>query len=261
MTVGERAGLRAYAKSLQPGEATIETDWATYYGLMTQASDRSPPRSAKLNLIHVPCTKLGKTEFKELVHLQGSIRKGDDKKAEAALDGFRTNQQILDDTLKLAGHRHQQHRGGAQERRDQRGRDRSARRSTTRSKRCSGSPARRPRTTTCSSSPMICSPASCSSRAAGGSILPYGAPFKRRHQACGESHGRRYSETRPRADSSRRCAAPGRPGHARRPIGAISTSRRSGSRARSGRTNPDIPGAAPVPRPHRRPVCRASFRT
>ena len=122
MTVGERAGLRAYAKSLQPGEATIETDWETDDGLMTQASDRSPPRSAKLNLI-MYLHKVGKTEFKELVHLQGSIRKGDDKKAEAALDGFRTNQQILDDTLKLAGHRHQQHRGGAQERRDQRGRD------------------------------------------------------------------------------------------------------------------------------------------
>lgn len=100
MTVGERAGLRAYAKSLQPGESAIETDLVAYYNLQRLASD-DPESFKKLNLttyLH----KLGKTEFKEIVNLQSDMRAAKPK-AEAALDGFRTNQQILDDTLQLAG--------------------------------------------------------------------------------------------------------------------------------------------------------------
>jgi hypothetical protein len=95
-----RSALRSYAEHLAKGEP-VKTDLPTYYALMEQAST-DPTTFLGQNLLNYR-HKLDETEFKQMAALQASLRKGDRKAADDALDGFRTNQQIVDDTLRLAG--------------------------------------------------------------------------------------------------------------------------------------------------------------
>ncbi len=101
LSVTERTSLEQYAKRKAKGDAE-KTDWATYYELMSLGSSQDTREAfARTNLLEYK-HKLGNTEFKQLTDLQASIRKGDGK-ADEKLDGFRTNQQIVDDTLRQAG--------------------------------------------------------------------------------------------------------------------------------------------------------------
>lgn len=98
LNVGERTTLESYAKRKQAGP--IQTDWRTYYGLMTAASD-DPKNFGKANILSY-MDKLGAAEFKQLTEIQAGIRKGEDK-VHPDIDGFRTNTQIFNDTLTQSG--------------------------------------------------------------------------------------------------------------------------------------------------------------
>jgi hypothetical protein len=95
-----RESLRSYATKLAKGEP-VETHLPTYYALMRQAGE-DPVTFANQPLLDYR-GKLDEPEFKQLAALQLSLRNGDRKQADAALDGFRTNQQIVDDTLREVG--------------------------------------------------------------------------------------------------------------------------------------------------------------
>lgn len=88
--------LRNYANAIARG-VPIETDLPTYYTLMTTAGN-DPTEFAKMNLLQWK-DKLGETELKQLANLQLSIKAGNAKQADKDLAGFRTNTQILDDSL------------------------------------------------------------------------------------------------------------------------------------------------------------------
>lgn len=92
----QRSALRSYANALARG-TPIETDLATYYGLMRKAGD-DPEAFVKENLLNYRAT-IGETEFKQLANLQLALRQGDTKKAAAELSGFQTKSEILDGTL------------------------------------------------------------------------------------------------------------------------------------------------------------------
>lgn len=100
-TVGERAQLKEYAKQRAKGEP-VATDWATYYDLESLASsDATRDRFLRTNLLGYRA-RLGDTEFKQLVDLQASLRRGDEKAA-ATLGGIRTTQQVVSDGLAAVG--------------------------------------------------------------------------------------------------------------------------------------------------------------
>ena len=78
---------------------SLETDWGEYYNLKTMAaSPELRDKFMKTDLMEYR-PKLGDSEFKELVNAQNDARKGDT----TALDGFRTDQQIVNDALSEAG--------------------------------------------------------------------------------------------------------------------------------------------------------------
>lgn len=92
-----RSAARSYADHLAKGVA-VETDFPTYYGLMQKAANE-PEAFATENLLKYRAT-IGDTELKQLTTMQGAIVKGEHAKADAAgLSGFRTNDQILTDSL------------------------------------------------------------------------------------------------------------------------------------------------------------------
>ena len=79
-------------------EEDINTNWTTYYDLKTMASsDATSNQFLKTNLLEYR-DRLGETEFKEMVSIQTSMRKGDDKD----IAGFRTAKQVVDDSLSAA---------------------------------------------------------------------------------------------------------------------------------------------------------------
>lgn len=92
--VSERAELTRYAKR-NDDEAGVKTDLGLYYKLMTDAST-DPEAFAKVNLLE-NISRIGKTEFKQLVELQSAYRKGEREKASKGLEGFRTNSQVWAD--------------------------------------------------------------------------------------------------------------------------------------------------------------------
>ncbi len=100
-SLSERSALKNYARARREG-IEPETKWDLYYDLKTQAS--TPALRSKFlqtNLYeHRP--DFANAEFKELVNLQTSLRSGDDKAAKD-LDGFRTDQMIVNDALRAAG--------------------------------------------------------------------------------------------------------------------------------------------------------------
>jgi hypothetical protein len=104
LTLQAHNAIDARAKQLKGGiEPT--TDWAQYYNLKSIASvPETRNKFLQMNLLSVRPT-LADPEFKELVHLQSSLRQGDDK-ADKLLDGFRSDSQIVQDTLTNAGIKH-----------------------------------------------------------------------------------------------------------------------------------------------------------
>lgn len=74
----------------------IKTNWESYYKLKTMAASDSSQFTGTNLLEHRD--KLGDPEFKELVSIQTSLKKGDDKD----IAGFRTAKQVVDDSLAAA---------------------------------------------------------------------------------------------------------------------------------------------------------------
>lgn len=97
MTGGERTSAMEYATRLAKG-VKVETDFPTYYALMQKAATQ-PEQFATESLLKYRAS-IGDTELKQLTEMQNAIVKGDRAKADAAgLAGFRTNDQILTDSL------------------------------------------------------------------------------------------------------------------------------------------------------------------
>lgn len=94
-----RTALRAYAKAVSRGE-TVETDLETYYGLIRMSNEELK----KVNLIGLK-DKLSPTDWKKWADIQGGLRggRGDGSVKSPVLDGYRTDQQIVNDVLSAAG--------------------------------------------------------------------------------------------------------------------------------------------------------------
>lgn len=99
LSIGQKSALEQYAKRNQTGDD--ETDPGTYYTLMQEAAD-DPTKFSKRNILE-SVHKLSKTDFKRIVDLQSNMRSGNREAAAKEIDGFRTNAQIFNDTLTMAG--------------------------------------------------------------------------------------------------------------------------------------------------------------
>lgn len=93
-----RNAIDSRAKQLREGK-NATTDWEEYYNLKSMASSSATrDEFLKINLmIYRP--KMADAEFKQLVDLQTSLRKGDEKQ----LNGYRTTNQIVSQTLRSIG--------------------------------------------------------------------------------------------------------------------------------------------------------------
>jgi hypothetical protein len=101
MTGSERTSAMEYATRLAKG-VKVETDFPTYYSLMQKAAQQ-PEQFATESLLKYRAS-IGDTELKQLTEMQNAIVKGEHAKAEAAgLAGWRTNEQILTDSLAQYG--------------------------------------------------------------------------------------------------------------------------------------------------------------
>lgn len=97
---GHGSALRAYAKQRASG-AEPETNYAVYYGYLQMASNE-PANFVKTNLLgnrH----QLSDSEFKQLASLQMSIRSGQKEAADKVLDDFRSAEDVINNSLRLAG--------------------------------------------------------------------------------------------------------------------------------------------------------------
>ena len=92
-------GLDA-GKQLAEGKE-VETDFETLYGLYEAARD-NPTAFSTVNLRDF-VDKLSKQDLEQLANMQLSIRNADRRAADAVIDGFMTNQQIVNDALLSAG--------------------------------------------------------------------------------------------------------------------------------------------------------------
>jgi len=101
LTLSERNAIDARSKQLASG-IPPSTDWKVYYDLKTLASDSTLRNKFLRENLLTYRHKLGDGEFKELVKLQTSLRQGDQKALEQAT-GYRTENQIVTDTLRAIG--------------------------------------------------------------------------------------------------------------------------------------------------------------
>lgn len=92
----QRSAMIHYARLKAEG-VPVETDYPTYYALMDQAG-KDPQAFLKQNLMNYRA-KLSDVEFKQLAGLQLSVRNGEQNALEKNVPGFRTKQEIVDDTL------------------------------------------------------------------------------------------------------------------------------------------------------------------
>lgn len=101
LSPSQKESLKSYARHKREGTQP-ETKWSEYYDLKTMAS-AAPTRDAflKINMMEYR-GQMADAEFKELVSLQTDLRKGS-KSAESQLDGYRTDQVIVNDSLRAAG--------------------------------------------------------------------------------------------------------------------------------------------------------------
>jgi hypothetical protein len=97
----QRNALESYAGKLQEGSGTIKTDTPFWIRLRQQAST-NPQEFLKQDPLQW-LSKLSPSDVQEMVKLQDSIRKGDEKEANKALDDFRTERQVIDNTLSTMG--------------------------------------------------------------------------------------------------------------------------------------------------------------
>lgn len=103
-TNSERNGLISYARMKSEG-LQPSTNWDDYYNLKTIAAEPSTrDKFLKTNLMEYR-PKMADGEFKQLVDLQADLRKGGGK-AESHLDGFRSDQEIVNGVLSDAGINH-----------------------------------------------------------------------------------------------------------------------------------------------------------
>lgn len=99
LTAEQNAALQRRQKQVNAG-VQPNTDWSTYYNLKSMAADKKN-EFVNQNLLeyrHV----LADTEFKDLVGLQSQLKKNDTT-AQNQLNGFRTTNQVVEDTLSSAG--------------------------------------------------------------------------------------------------------------------------------------------------------------
>lgn len=98
---GARDGLMRYARLKAEG-GSPSTDWNEFYNLKTLASvPDTRQKFLQTNLMEYR-NKMADPEFKQLIDLQTSLRKGDGKAA-SHLDGFRSDQEIVNSVLADAG--------------------------------------------------------------------------------------------------------------------------------------------------------------
>lgn len=103
-SLSERSALKNYAKQ-RTETSGIQTQWDEYYYLNTLASSTNKDEREQFlntNLYKEYRGKLSDTEFKEMVHKQDAVKKGDTKVLKD-LDGYRSNTMIVNDTLKAIG--------------------------------------------------------------------------------------------------------------------------------------------------------------
>ena len=103
-SLSERSALKNYAK--QRSETSgVQTQWDEYQYLMNLASSTDKGEREQFlntNLYKEYRGKLADPEFKELIHKQTAVKKGDTKVLKD-LDGYRSNTMIVNDTLKAIG--------------------------------------------------------------------------------------------------------------------------------------------------------------
>jgi hypothetical protein len=95
-----RSAMHHYAKLLAAGNG-IKTDIQTYQALLDQAAN-DPQTFNQQNLLNYR-SKLDDAEYKQIASLQLSLRQGDRKASDEALSGYRTEAQIINNSLELAG--------------------------------------------------------------------------------------------------------------------------------------------------------------
>jgi hypothetical protein len=103
LTMSQRSALDSRIKALREG-VQPETSWGDYYDLMQKASTGSTRGEfMRINLYEGYREKLDDTRFVELVKLQKDMREGKGD-ADKVLDGYRSNQQIVNDAMTEAGY-------------------------------------------------------------------------------------------------------------------------------------------------------------
>ncbi len=100
MTFPQQHTLEEYAESRARGVA-VKTQFRVYNGLMELAGD-DPDAFADVNLNDYVNT-ISETDLEKLAGMKKSIKDGDRRKADQVLDGFLTNQQIVNDILAKGG--------------------------------------------------------------------------------------------------------------------------------------------------------------
>lgn len=101
LSLSERNAIDSRAKQIASG-IPVSTDWKVYYELKTQASSSDTrDKFLRTNLLTVR-DKLSDSDFKELVKLQSQLRTGDQKALEE-VSGYRTANQVVNDTMKSVG--------------------------------------------------------------------------------------------------------------------------------------------------------------
>lgn len=100
MEPAERHSARSYARQLAEG-IPIKTDDAVFYGLMRNAME-DPQAFARYNLLTKKAS-LSSSDFQQLAGLQLSIRNGDRRESDKVLDDYRTENDVINTSLSLAG--------------------------------------------------------------------------------------------------------------------------------------------------------------
>lgn len=102
LSVAERAALETRSRQLREGVEPV-TNWPVYYEKKTLASsDATRDKFLQENLM-VLRPELADAQFKELIDLQASLRKGEDAATQREMDGYRTKAQIVNDALNAIG--------------------------------------------------------------------------------------------------------------------------------------------------------------
>lgn len=104
LDLSSREKLKNYAKTKQEGRdvVTDQNEWYYLYGLATSPDAKEREMFANINLSKDYIDKLSSSDFHGIAKLQGGLRKGD-KESLKDLEGFRSNSQVVNDTLRSVG--------------------------------------------------------------------------------------------------------------------------------------------------------------